>query len=92
MARDLTQNKLKLFASPWSAPGWMKQTGKMIGGGTMIGAVNGPYYQTWANYFVRYTFFEKSKKFLDFLDFSKNTQKITLLSGVLLWKMSQHKQ
>ena len=56
MARDLTQNKLKLFASPWSAPGWMKQTGKMIGGGTMIGAVNGPYYQTWANYFVRYTF------------------------------------
>ena len=62
MARDLTQNKLRLFASPWSAPGWMKQTGKMIGGGTMIGAVNGPYYQTWANYFVRYTFFEKSKK------------------------------
>jgi glucosylceramidase len=54
MARDLTQNKLKLFASPWAAPGWMKTTGKMVGGGAMIGDVNGPYYQTWANYFVRY--------------------------------------
>ena len=66
MARDLTQNKLKLFASPWSAPGWMKQTGHMVSGGTMIGDVNGPYYQTWANYFVRYTFLKDQKMFLIF--------------------------
>uniref|UniRef100_A0A914DUD6 Glucosylceramidase n=1 Tax=Acrobeloides nanus TaxID=290746 RepID=A0A914DUD6_9BILA len=38
----------------------MKQTGHMISGGTMIGEVNGPYYRTWANYFVR--FFEEYAK------------------------------
>ena len=34
----------------------MKTVGTMTGGGPLIGDVNGPYYQTWANYFVRYTF------------------------------------
>ena len=45
--------QLKLFASPWSAPGWMKNNSQMEHGGYLKGEVNGPYYQTWANYFVR---------------------------------------
>jgi glucosylceramidase len=54
MAKNLLGDKLKLFASPWSAPGWMKTTGLMKGGGSLKGAFGGPYYQTWANYIVRY--------------------------------------
>ncbi|GMS92376.1 hypothetical protein PENTCL1PPCAC_14551, partial [Pristionchus entomophagus] len=45
---------LKLFAAPWSPPGWMKTNGQMQGGGTLLGAVDGPYYTTWANYFVKF--------------------------------------
>lgn len=45
--------QLILFASPWSAPGWMKTTNKMIGGGILKGDFNGKYYITWANYFLR---------------------------------------
>ncbi|MGG6314254.1 glycoside hydrolase family 30 protein [Paenibacillus macerans] len=40
---------LKLFGSPWSAPGWMKTSGSMIGG-----ELKKEYYEAYANYFVRY--------------------------------------
>uniref|UniRef100_A0A914CTM2 Glucosylceramidase n=1 Tax=Acrobeloides nanus TaxID=290746 RepID=A0A914CTM2_9BILA len=59
-AQTLSGNKLRLFASVWSAPGWMKVVGTIYGGGPLKGDVNGPYYQTWANYFVR--FFEEYAK------------------------------
>jgi glucosylceramidase len=52
-AMQLTNGDLKLFASPWSAPGWMKTNGHMKGGGTLKGVPGGPYYTTWANYFVK---------------------------------------
>lgn len=52
MAKALTPN-LKLFSSPWAAPGWMKTDNKMDGEGMLKGAIGGVYYQTWANYFVR---------------------------------------
>jgi len=39
-----------LYASPWSPPGWMKDTGKMIEGGRLLDE----YYGTWADYFVKY--------------------------------------
>jgi len=60
MANASSGGQLNLYASPWSAPGWMKNSGMMKGGGHLIGEVNGPYYQTWANYFVR--FFEEYYK------------------------------
>ena len=44
---------LKLFSSPWSAPGWMKTNNHMKGGGQLKGDINGDYYVTWKNYFVR---------------------------------------
>uniref|UniRef100_A0A0K0EAP1 Glucosylceramidase n=1 Tax=Strongyloides stercoralis TaxID=6248 RepID=A0A0K0EAP1_STRER len=53
-AIKITQNKLKLFASPWSAGGWMKTNGKMKGGAPLKGDIPGPYYETWGNYFVKF--------------------------------------
>jgi glucosylceramidase len=41
---------LKLFASPWSAPGWMKTNGRMKGGAELRGDFNGIYYLTYARY------------------------------------------
>ncbi|KAI1731056.1 glycosyl hydrolase family 30 TIM-barrel domain-containing protein [Ditylenchus destructor] len=63
-AMRLAQN-MSLFASPWSAPGWMKETGKMVGGGKLKGDFNGKYYETWANYFIRF-FEEYYKQGIDF--------------------------
>lgn len=40
---------LKLMASPWSAPGWMKTSGSMLGG-----RLKPEYREAFANYFVRY--------------------------------------
>lgn len=41
---------LPLFASPWSPPAWMKDNNDMLHGGKLLPE----YYQTWANYFVRF--------------------------------------
>ncbi len=43
-------NELKLFASPWSPPAWMKTNNDMLHGGKL----RPEYAQTWANYFVRF--------------------------------------
>lgn len=40
---------LKIMATPWSPPGWMKTSGSMIGG-TLLPSMYGPF----ANYFVKY--------------------------------------
>ncbi|SHN70555.1 glucosylceramidase [Fervidobacterium gondwanense DSM 13020] len=41
--------QLKIMASPWSAPGWMKTTGSMIGGSLLR-----RYYDVYAQYFVKF--------------------------------------
>ncbi|XP_065322963.1 lysosomal acid glucosylceramidase-like [Gordionus sp. m RMFG-2023] len=48
---NLTREDIKVYASPWSAPGWMKSTDSMIGG-PLINEPN--YFKTWANYFVKF--------------------------------------
>lgn len=40
---------IKLFGSPWSAPGWMKTTGSMI-----AGELKPEYYAVYAEYFAKY--------------------------------------
>ncbi len=40
---------LKIMATPWSPPGWMKSTNSMEGG-----TLNATAYQPYANYFVKY--------------------------------------
>ncbi|SFO01097.1 glycoside hydrolase family 30 protein [Proteiniclasticum ruminis] len=47
---------LKLLASPWSPPGYMKDTGEMNYGGKLLPE----YSETWAKYYVRYI--EEMKK------------------------------
>jgi glucosylceramidase len=42
--------KLTIFASPWSPPAWMKDNNDILHGGKL----KPEYYQTWANYFVRF--------------------------------------
>ena len=51
MIKEILEIKpdLKLFASPWSPPGWMK-TGGSLGGGYM----RDKYLDVYANYFVKY--------------------------------------
>lgn len=49
-AIGLSGGKLKLFASPWSPPAWMKTNGMMNNGGKL----KPEYRQAWADYYVRY--------------------------------------
>ncbi|MGO4381312.1 glycoside hydrolase family 30 protein [Pseudoduganella sp. RAF53_2] len=43
-------NQVRVFASPWSAPGWMKSNGSMLHGGTLLPA----YRDVWAQYMVKF--------------------------------------
>ena len=54
MAQKLSPHEIKLFGSPWSPPAWMKTNHKFNESGSLRGEVGGDYYQTWANYFVRF--------------------------------------
>ena len=49
-AQRLAGPGLKLFASPWSPPAWMKTTGQMNRGGQLRAECR----QVWARYYVRY--------------------------------------
>ncbi|MGZ3951496.1 MAG: glycoside hydrolase family 30 protein [Flavisolibacter sp.] len=42
--------KINLFVSPWSPPAWMKSNNDMLHGGKL----KPEYYQSWANYYVKY--------------------------------------
>jgi len=55
-AMEKTGNTLQLFASPWSPPAWMKDNNNMSQGGKL----KPEYYQSWADYYVR--FLEEYKK------------------------------
>ena len=45
----LVNPNIKLLATPWSAPVWMKDNNSTIGG-----SLNPSYYQVYANYFIKY--------------------------------------
>lgn len=60
-AQDLRQEPIKFFASPWSAPAWMKSNNDLIGKGYLMPQ----YYQSWANYFVKFLD-EYSKQGIEF--------------------------
>ena len=50
MAMKMRPSPLKMFASPWTAPAWMKSNNNLIGEGYLLPE----YYQAWANYFVKF--------------------------------------
>ncbi|KAJ8979724.1 hypothetical protein NQ317_006360 [Molorchus minor] len=56
-AKNLTDNTLKLLASPWSAPKWMKTNNDWAG----VGFLKDEYYQLWADYFLK--FFDEYEKY-----------------------------
>jgi glucosylceramidase len=49
-ANKSTGGKLKLFASPWSPPSWMKSNKDMLQGGRL----ENEFYDSWAKYFVKF--------------------------------------
>ena len=49
-AADLIKDDLVFYASPWSPPAFMKSNNNMLQGGKL----RAEYYQTWANYFVKF--------------------------------------
>ena len=49
-ARPPDSPPLVLYASPWSAPAWMKTNGELIGEGQLLPE----HYQLWADYLVRF--------------------------------------
>ncbi|MDK2910230.1 MAG: glucosylceramidase [Bacteroidales bacterium] len=49
-AMEMSGNKALLFASPWSPPAFMKDNNSMLKGGKLLPK----YYQSWANYFVKF--------------------------------------
>ncbi|GAB6027780.1 hypothetical protein CHUAL_002015 [Chamberlinius hualienensis] len=53
-ALQLASRPVKMFGSPWSAPAWMKTNDDIIGKGVLRGEPGGEYYETWANYFLKF--------------------------------------
>ncbi len=49
-AQAAAQDTIRLFASPWSPPAWMKTNGEMNNGGKL----KPEYREAWARYYVRY--------------------------------------
>ena len=49
-AEEMAKGNIKIFASPWSPPEWMKTNNDMLHGGKL----KPEYFQTWADYFVKY--------------------------------------
>lgn len=49
-AERIAESKIKLLASPWSPPAWMKSNKDMNNGGKLLPE----FYQVWANYYVKF--------------------------------------
>ena len=49
-AMEMAGEELRFFASPWSPPAWMKTNNDMLHGGKL----KPQYFQTWADYYVRF--------------------------------------
>ncbi len=49
-AIEATGNKMTTYISPWSPPAWMKDNNNMLQGGSL----KKEFYQSWANYYVKY--------------------------------------
>ncbi|XP_066985550.1 lysosomal acid glucosylceramidase-like [Macrobrachium rosenbergii] len=49
-AKEMSEKPIKLFASPWSAPKWMKSNKEFQGMGHLLKEM----YQPWAEYFVKF--------------------------------------
>nr|CAB3248398.1 glucosylceramidase-like [Phallusia mammillata] len=57
---QVSSRNISLYASPWTAPAWMKTNNDEIGRGWLKGTAGDKYHKTWAQYFIK--FFEEYKK------------------------------
>ncbi|NWH77403.1 GLCM Glucosylceramidase, partial [Piaya cayana] len=50
----MTKRPLSFYASPWTAPAWLKSNKDVSGKGTLKGEAGDKYHKTWANYFIKF--------------------------------------
>ncbi|KAL3098956.1 hypothetical protein niasHS_000944 [Heterodera schachtii] len=84
-AIQLTGGDLRLYASPWSPPGWMKTSGRMRGSAKMKGTLDGPYFHTYAQYFKRF-FEEYAKQNVTFWGLTLQNEPFIVYNGNLSWQ------
>ncbi|XP_077555870.1 lysosomal acid glucosylceramidase-like [Haemaphysalis longicornis] len=53
-AMSLSSEPVWFFGSAWTSPAWMKTSNALNGSGVLIGEPGGPYYKSWAKYYVRF--------------------------------------
>uniref|UniRef100_A0A8B9QI28 Glucosylceramidase n=1 Tax=Apteryx owenii TaxID=8824 RepID=A0A8B9QI28_APTOW len=53
-ASAMSKRPLSLYASPWTAPAWMKSNGDIRGKGSLKGQAGDKYHRAWASYFVKF--------------------------------------
>lgn len=53
-AQQMSARTIRLMASPWSPPVWMKTNGELRGRGKIKGQPGGQYYKTYARYIIRF--------------------------------------
>ena len=51
---NVSKKTVYLYASPWTAPAWMKTNNHESGWGWLKGQAGDKYHKTWAQYFVRF--------------------------------------
>ena len=51
---NISATKLSLYASPWTAPSWMKTNNNEVGLGRLKGKTGDKYHRTWAQYFIKF--------------------------------------
>jgi glucosylceramidase len=86
-ALKVSPHKIKLMGSPSSPPSWMKTNNKFNESGALRGAVGGQYYQTWANYFVKYLMNERKASFFD-ITFPKRFLNAYKSHGIDFWGLT----
>ena len=80
------ENKIKIMASPWSPPAWMKTTGQMNFGGKL----KNEHIKTWADYYCK--FIKHCKKKFQYGEFQfKMNQKPNRL-GILVYTQPKKKE
>ncbi|XP_069734862.1 lysosomal acid glucosylceramidase-like isoform X2 [Phaenicophaeus curvirostris] len=50
----MTKRPLSFYASPWTAPAWLKSNNDVSGKGSLKGQAGDKYHKTWANYFIKF--------------------------------------
>lgn len=50
----ISNKNISLYASPWTAPAWMKTNDRVTGWGRLKGLPGDEYHKTWAKYFVHF--------------------------------------